>query len=147
MVNEHKPEDWYITFLTSYILLHNYELQMKFQSQFAARRLAKVGSSVATFSVVKAGFAIIHSLAKQVRYLDMPLVRATNSGAKTILAHFHYCCKGQKPFGEGFDWNAPKIRKMARLDAEQSRFMASYRDRVIQKGAWLTTPLFLRGTV
>lgn len=64
----------------------------------------------------------------------MPLVRATNSGAKTILAHFHYCCKGNQPFGEGFDWNATKIRKMARLDAEQSRFMAGYRDRVIAKG-------------
>jgi hypothetical protein len=70
----------------------------------------------------------------QVRYLDMPLVRATNSGAKTILAHFHYCCKGNQPFGEKFDWNSAKIRRMARLDAEQSRFMASYRDRVIAKG-------------
>ena len=64
----------------------------------------------------------------------MPLVRATNSGAKTILAHFHYCCKGNQPFGERFDWSAAKMRRMARLDPEQSRFMASYRDRVIAKG-------------
>lgn len=61
-------------------------------------------------------------------------MRATNSGAKTILAYFHYGCKGNQPFGQHFDWNAVKIRKMARLDAEQSRFMASYRDRVIAKG-------------
>lgn len=71
----------------------------------------------------------------------MPLVRATNSGAKTILAHFHYCCKGNQPFGERFDWNAPKIRKMARLDAEQSRFMATYRDRVIAQGKPHIRPL------
>ena len=42
MVNEHKPEDWYITFLTSFILLQNYELQMKFQREFAARRSTEV---------------------------------------------------------------------------------------------------------
>lgn len=75
----------------------------------------------------------------------MSLVRATNSGAKTILAHFHYCCKGQQPFGADFDWNAAKIRRMARLDAEQSRFMAGYRDQVIQRGTFelrttFTTP-------
>ena len=42
VVNEHKPEDWYITFLISFILLNNYELQMKFQRQFAARRKSPV---------------------------------------------------------------------------------------------------------
>jgi hypothetical protein len=42
MVNEHKPKDWYVTFLASFILLHNYELQMMFQLQFAARRQSPV---------------------------------------------------------------------------------------------------------
>ena len=87
----------------------------------------------------------------------MPLVRGSNSGAMTLLAHFHYCgqtepdpnrtCdslipmlmissagKGNQPFGEKFDWDSTKNRRMARLDAEQSRFMAGYRDRVIAKG-------------
>lgn len=64
----------------------------------------------------------------------MPLVRATNSGAKTILAHFHYCYKGQQLFTTGFDWTAPKVRRMARLDAEQSDFMGQCRDVVVQKG-------------
>lgn len=63
----------------------------------------------------------------------MPLVRATNSGAKTILAHFHYCYKGQRLFTPGFDWNAPRVRRMARLDAEQSDFMAQCRDVVVQR--------------
>jgi len=70
----------------------------------------------------------------QVQYLDMPLVRATNSGAKTILAHFHYCYKGQQLFKEGFDWNSPRVRRMARLDAEQISFMAQCRDSVVRKG-------------
>jgi hypothetical protein len=40
--NTHSPKDWFATFLTSFILLQNYEMQMLFQRQFAARRRAKV---------------------------------------------------------------------------------------------------------
>lgn len=109
--NLHSPKDWFATFLTSFILLQNYEMQMLFQRQFAARRKANV------------------------QYLDMPLVRATNSGAKTILAHFHYCYKGQQLFTPGFNWNAPRVRRMARLDPEQSEFMAQCRDVVVQRAA------------
>ena len=42
VVNEHRPQDWYITFLCSFILLQNYEIQMRFQEQFATRRNAPV---------------------------------------------------------------------------------------------------------
>ncbi|KAK4176190.1 hypothetical protein QBC36DRAFT_311330 [Triangularia setosa] len=108
--NVHSPNDWFISFLASFILLQNYEMQMLFQRQFASRRQARV------------------------QYLDMPLVRATNSGAKTILAHFHYCYKGQQLFTEGFNWNAPRVRRMARLDREQTDFMAQCRDIVVKKG-------------
>ncbi|KAK5658454.1 hypothetical protein OQA88_1843 [Cercophora sp. LCS_1] len=107
--NIHSPKDWYVTFLTSFILLQNYEMQMNFQRQFASRRKAKV------------------------KYLDMPLVRATNSGAKTILAHFHYCYKGQQLFTKEFDWKAPRVRRMARLDPEQTSFMAQCRDLVVDR--------------
>ncbi|KAK3989622.1 hypothetical protein QBC44DRAFT_241205 [Cladorrhinum sp. PSN332] len=107
--NIHNPKDWFASFLTSFILLQNYEMQMLFQRQFAARRQARV------------------------QYLDMPLVRATNSGAKTILAHFHYCYKGQQLFTEGFNWNSPRVRRMARLDAEQTTFMSQCRDYVVRK--------------
>ncbi|KAL1842470.1 hypothetical protein VTJ49DRAFT_5207 [Mycothermus thermophilus] len=110
-LNTHHPADWFATFLTCFVLLKNYEMQMRFQREFAMRRRAKV------------------------RYLDMPLVRATNSGAKTILAHFHYCYKGQKLFSEGFDWNAPRARRMARLDPEQCEFMARCRDVVVQRAS------------
>lgn len=72
----------------------------------------------------------------------MPLVRATNSGAKTILAHFHYCYKGQQLFTKGFDWTSPKVRRMARLDSEQTSFMAQCRDLVVGKGEWARSILF-----
>jgi len=107
--NIHNAKDWYVTFLTSFILLQNYEMQMNFQRQFASRRKARV------------------------QYLDMPLVRATNSGAKTILAHFHYCYKGQQLFSKEFDWMSPKVRRMARLDPEQTSFMGQCRDAVVEK--------------
>jgi hypothetical protein len=110
-LNTHSPKDWFATFLTSFILLHNYEMQMLFQRQFAKRREAPV------------------------RYLDMSLVRATNSGAKTILAHFHYCYKGQQLFTAAFDWTSSKVRRMARLDVEQCEFMSQCRDVVVQRAS------------
>lgn len=132
--NTHSPKDWYVTFLTSFILLQNYELQMNFQRQFALRRQAQVGLSrlCSRFGMGCSCSPISCDL--QVQYLDMPLVRATNSGAKTILAHFHYCYKGQALFTRAFDWQAPKVRRMARLDPEQTSFMAQCRDFVVEKG-------------
>lgn len=113
LVLSNKPSNWYPIFLTSFILLHNYGLQVLFQRQFASRRQANV------------------------RYLDMPLVRATHSGAKTILAHFHYCCKGQQPFRPDFDWAKPQIRRMAQLDSEQIIFMEKLKERVNQNASFL----------
>jgi hypothetical protein len=126
--NTHSPQDWFATFLTSFILLQNYEMQVLFQRQFAKRRRARVSSRP------DAQDRDVSNNDDQVQYLDMPLVRATNSGAKTILAHFHYCYKGQQLFTTGFDWSAPRVRRMARLDPEQSGFMGQCRDVVVQKG-------------
>lgn len=43
--NTHSPKDWFASFLTSFILLQNYEMQMLFQRQFAERRRAEVSRS------------------------------------------------------------------------------------------------------
>jgi hypothetical protein len=40
LVLANKSSNWYKIFLVSFILLHNYELQVLFQRQFAARRKA-----------------------------------------------------------------------------------------------------------
>lgn len=45
IIEKHKPQDWYVTFLASFILLQNYELQMQFQRDFAKRRNAGVSAS------------------------------------------------------------------------------------------------------
>ena len=42
LIAENKSNNWYSIFLTSFVLLHNYELQMSFQRQFAMRRKAPV---------------------------------------------------------------------------------------------------------
>src|SRR5436190_6955193 len=42
MILSNKPSNWYITFLTTCILLHNYELSFAFQRSFSARRQAAV---------------------------------------------------------------------------------------------------------
>lgn len=42
MVKENKPGNWYTIFLTCFILLHSYELQMNFIFHHARRRNAPV---------------------------------------------------------------------------------------------------------
>ncbi|KAK4182650.1 hypothetical protein QBC35DRAFT_478880 [Podospora australis] len=131
--NMHSPKDWFVSFLTSFILLQNYEMQMQFQRGFAARRQSRVSRTWTPPVRGTAPFSESRANTSQVQYLDMPLVRATNSGAKTILAHFHYCYKGQRLFTEGFNWSSPRVRRMARLDPEQTSFMAQCRDFVVKK--------------
>ena len=48
-LNVHDPKDWFTTFLTCFILLQNYELQMQFQRQFAARRNAEASNNTPFF--------------------------------------------------------------------------------------------------
>lgn len=42
MILANKPSNWYIIFLTTFILLHNYELSIAFQRGFSARRQCSV---------------------------------------------------------------------------------------------------------
>lgn len=55
----------------------------------------------------------------------MPLVRGILSGAKTLLAHFHYVNNGQYPFE--LDWSADAVQSMvakfAKLDYDQREFV------------------------
>ncbi|OIW22522.1 hypothetical protein CONLIGDRAFT_650532 [Coniochaeta ligniaria NRRL 30616] len=104
----HRTDDWFPIFLTSFILLHNYEVEMKFQAEVCRRTQSEVS------------------------YLNMPLVRAFDAGANTILAHFHYYCKGLTPFKKDFDWDGPTVRRFARLDYEQIAIMKTCRDRAVE---------------
>lgn len=64
-------------------------------------------------------FAIRHSLAAP--FSNYPLLKDFHAGAKTLLAHFHYCCKGEKPFQK--NWNEPAEQKSAQLNDEQKAYM------------------------
>ena len=66
----------------------------------------------------------------------MPIIRAIHSGAKTILAYFHYCCKGQQPFSSDSNWDSPEMKRMAQLDDEQIHFLKQYQDLVRRRGRW-----------
>lgn len=55
-------------------------------------------------------------------------------GANTILAHFHYCCKGQKPFNPEFSWDAASARKMAELNDKQLELLKRYQSLVEERG-------------
>jgi hypothetical protein len=63
----------------------------------------------------------------------MNLVRGALSGSKTLLAHFHYVCKGNFPFQSNFDWEAKNHKRMAQLDANQLEFVQEYAKQVQQK--------------
>ncbi|KAI0105462.1 hypothetical protein GGR51DRAFT_560308 [Nemania sp. FL0031] len=95
--------NWFVLFLANFILLHTYSLLIKQQR------------------------AISRRCNSPLRYTLMPLIRAIHLGAKALLAHFHYICKGQKPFE--IDWGKEPLSKaaqrMAKLSHAEVDFMIS----------------------
>ena len=55
----------------------------------------------------------------------MSLIRDLHGASKTLLAHFHFICRGQMPFN--MDWtqaNRPKsLQKMARISDDEAEFL------------------------
>jgi hypothetical protein len=49
------------------------------------------------------------------------LVGELHMGANILLAYFHYCTKGFRPFS--LEWNAEQTLSMAKLNAEQVEFV------------------------
>lgn len=127
LVDGNKPADWYTIVLVTFIILHNYERGVLFQRGFWAKRKVPVSLLIRRLIVS------LLTMYTQVLYLDMPLIRGIHSGAKAILAHFHYSCKGNVPFAPGFDWNSKQSRKMANLNHEQVQFMIRLRVLAQQK--------------
>lgn len=72
--------------------------------------------------------------ALQDKYFDMGLIRAYQSAAKTLLAHFHYANKGAVPFQSDFDWTLPLHRKMAEFTDEDFQAVGHITLEVSQKG-------------
>jgi hypothetical protein len=79
----------------------------------------------------------------QFKYSNMGLVRSIHTGAKTILAHFHYTNRGTAPLE--MDWNSAetprKIAKVAALDEEQIIFMKFIANEARKNGTrWIPFP-------
>jgi len=49
------------------------------------------------------------------------LIGELHMGANILLAYFHYCTKGFRPFS--LDWNAEQTLSMAELNTEQVEFV------------------------
>ncbi|KAI1173498.1 hypothetical protein F4777DRAFT_557525 [Nemania sp. FL0916] len=111
LTHSNTSKNWFVLFLANFILLHNYRLLMK-QQQMAFKE------NVFPF-----------------RFLLMPMIRAIHLGAKTLLAHFHYICKGQKPFE--IDWrqqpSSEAAQRMAKLSHDEVDFMISLSQLVKEK--------------
>ncbi|KAI3570592.1 hypothetical protein IWW34DRAFT_349276 [Fusarium oxysporum f. sp. albedinis] len=103
LIQTKKKANWFIITLSVFILLHNYEQQCRFHRDFARRR---------DFPV---------------RFVEMPIINAIHSGAKTILAYFHYACKGQRPFSLEHNWSKDEAKNMAHLDEDQIAFVKKCR--------------------
>ncbi|KAK7915282.1 hypothetical protein PG985_012985 [Apiospora marii] len=101
LVEENDPKNWFTIYLCTFIILNNYELATVHDREFAQR----------------------YSLPDP--FSNYPLLRSLHAGAKTLLAHFHYCCKGEVPFR--LDWSKELSIKSACLDPEQ----ASYMERIV----------------
>jgi hypothetical protein len=99
-----KPENWFCVYLCIFVLLHNCSLLTEHDI----------------------GYARKHGLKS--RHARPDMVAELHFGANVLLAHFHYCCKGFRPFS--LDWKPAESTSMATLDDEQLRFMRQTADYV-----------------
>jgi len=55
------------------------------------------------------------------RFAMVEIIADLHMGANILLAYFHYCCKGFRPFE--LDWDSAETTSMADLDPEQIQFV------------------------
>ncbi|PMD45949.1 hypothetical protein L207DRAFT_418786 [Hyaloscypha variabilis F] len=95
---DQKPDNWFCIYLCTFILLHNCSLLTDHD----------------------VGYACKHGL-KKARHARPDMIRELHLGANVLLAHFHYGCKGHRPFT--LDWKPELSTSMATLDDKQLRFV------------------------
>lgn len=75
-------------------------------------------------------------LISKLRYTQMELIRNLFLGAKILLYHFHFICRGQSPFQ--IDWDSEtatqSVAKIAKLDQTQTAFMRTLVAEIRPKG-------------
>lgn len=98
---KNKPSSWLVTYLVTFILLHNVALITKHDAAYARK----------------------HGMKR--RYAREEKVQEYHLGANIILAHFHYCNKGIVPFSE--ECEDQDLRTLAHLDEEKIKFVRATR--------------------
>lgn len=111
---DQKPDNWFCIYLCTFILLHNCSLLTAHDIGYARKHGLKVcHQSHAHIRKYLTG--------QQARHARPDMVKDLHFGANVLLAHFHYGCKGYRPFT--LDWKPELSTSMATLDDEQLHFV------------------------
>jgi len=108
-----KPSNWFCIYLCTFILLHNSSLLTIHDISYVHKYGLKVYLIYPFHRVVADRL--------QTRHARLEMVQELHFGANVLLAHFHYCCKGFRPFS--LDWKAEKTTSMAELNPQQIQFV------------------------
>ncbi|KAI0109121.1 hypothetical protein GGR51DRAFT_512806 [Nemania sp. FL0031] len=100
LIEKNLIKSWFTIYLTVFILLHSCSMLTRAEAVRAAREGSK---------------------GTQSRFFNHNIVEEFHSGARTMLAYFHYCNKGSHPFS--MDWNCAHNVSFAQLDARQVQFL------------------------
>ncbi|KAF4594686.1 tetratricopeptide repeat domain containing protein [Ophiocordyceps camponoti-floridani] len=104
IVQKNKPATWLVTYLVSFILLHNTSLITRHD----------------------AGYARKHGMKR--RFAREEKVREYHAGANILLGHFHYCNKGVFPFSD--ECKVKDLQGLADLGKEELQFVQATKDYV-----------------
>jgi len=111
MTQDKKQKTWLVTYLVTFILLHNISMITEHDAQYAKK----------------------HDLKRKFAREDS--VKEYNLGANTLLAYHHYCCKGVYPFAA--DCRDQDLQNLAELDDYGTSFVQFTRQCVsAQKAHW-----------
>ncbi|KAJ6446009.1 pre-mRNA splicing factor clf1 [Purpureocillium lavendulum] len=97
LVLKNKQKSWFVTYLVTFILLHN----------------------TALITAHDAGYARKHGIKR--RFAREDKVREYHLGANILLAHFHYCNKGMYPFSD--ECKDKDLRALADLSDDEIQFV------------------------
>ncbi|KAH8892135.1 hypothetical protein GQ53DRAFT_863880, partial [Thozetella sp. PMI_491] len=112
LVEQHRPETFFESYLTVFILLCSIERNTIAQERFARRH--RVGR----------------------RFSNPPLLETYFHAARIFIAHFHFVCHGSEAIQS--DWTSRDIANMANLSPDQLQFMEDTRKLVNEIGSNLT---------
>ncbi|KAG6005254.1 hypothetical protein E4U21_000291 [Claviceps maximensis] len=120
MVLKNKQSTWFVTYLVTFMLLHN----------------------AALITAHDAAYARKHGIRR--RFAREDKVREYHLGANILLAHFHYCNKGWYPFSD--ECKDQDLRTLADLSDDKVQFVHETRkfakeherewERLRERGAW-----------